>query len=345
MHVKQNSVVRQNKFIREAIRGFFTRFHFYQKGSEKDILLLSSMRSGSTWLMEVLSREPKLNYINDPNGYRFISRSSIKEIIQDPQVYMDDIMFQVPDALRGKIKDYFTVPARTRLSSPYNILRKNFHLFVNRRVLKVNDFNPCIEFMLGLDMHNLYLIRHPIPTILSTLRTNIKLQADAYLGSEVYREKFLTEQQYQYALDINANGNEMEKRALCWALSHLPLWRYFEQNGKDKDCLLISYEEIQLQEHFMINMITKYLRLQAVDEMLAGLAIPSASTSDARVSSASFSGRKKIVEWMKPENEATIKRCFEIIDTYGVGFYTADSPTIIAKYSQLENESKNPIKV
>ena len=93
----------------------------------------------------------------------------------------------------------------------------------------------------------------------------------------------------------------------------------------------------------MINMITKYLRLQAVEEMLAGLAIPSASTSDARVSSASFFGRNKIVEWMKPENEATIKRCFEIIDKYGVGFYTADSPTIITKYSQLENKSKNPI--
>ncbi|MFK7921325.1 MAG: sulfotransferase domain-containing protein [Bacteroidia bacterium] len=338
MYVKQGSVLRKNNFIRESIREIFTRFHFYQKSDEKDILLLSSMRSGSTWLMEVLSREPKLNYINEPNGVRFVSRSSIKEIIDDPQIYADDVLFSVPDRLKDKIAAYFTVPKLSRLSSPYNVFRKNYHLFVNRRVLKVNDFNPCIDFVLNLGFQNLYLLRHPVPTILSTVRTQIAYQTDAYLNSTAYREKYLNDEQYNAALAIKENGQPHQLRALCWALSHLPLWRYFEQNGKDHNCLLITYEELQMDSNFMINKLAKYLNLKATDALLSGLAVPSASTSDERVSSASFSGQSKIVEWMKPENEAVIKDCFEIIDLFGVEFYNRESPTIIPQYSQLTHQ-------
>lgn len=337
MYIKQNSFFRKNQFAREFIRNIFTRFHFYQESKKKDILLFSSMRSGSTWLMEVISREPKLNYINEPNGFRFVSRSKIKSLLDHPQVYKDDILFSVPEQLKSKIVAYFVEPAQTRLSSPYNIFRKNFHLFVNRRILKINDFNPCIEFMLGLGFNNMYLIRHPIPTVISSVKTNIRYQTSAYLGNESYRQNFLTDEQYHRALEIQAEGNEYEQRALCWSLSHLPIWLRYEQKGKDKDCLLMTYEELQVDPDFMIRKLADHLELSAVEEMLEGVAIPSASTSDARLSSATFNGKAKISEWMKPENEEIIHQIFEVINVFGIGFYNVDSPTIIEKYSQLNH--------
>ena len=231
MHIKQSSIFRRNSFLRELLRAVFTKFHFHKPGPKKDILVLSVARSGSTWFMELLSRDPGLNYINEPNNERFIRRGIAKDIIEDEDLFMDNVLFHIPPKMESALREYLLEPQHTAISSPYNVVRKNYHLFTDRRVLKVINVNPCLEYFLDLGMINLYLLRHPVSTIMSNIRGHWKPKISQYLRNPFYLENFLSNALLEKALEIQKSGSIYQKWSLAWSLSQYPAWLFFQRKN------------------------------------------------------------------------------------------------------------------
>jgi hypothetical protein len=337
MHLKQSSIFRKNDYLREIIRSTFTRFHFHKSGPKKDILLLSIGRSGTTWLMEILSREPHLNYINEPTGERFLGRSIAKDLVLDEKNYADNVLFHIPEHLEPSFRQYLTNPKHTTICSSYDIFRKNYHLFTDRRVLKVNNINPVLEYFLDLGMMSMYLLRHPMSNILSCIRGNRTTKISHYLQNDYYRETFLSDSLYEKASEIHQSGNELQQWALAWALSQYPVWLFFQKNRATEKCLLVSYEEILLEPQIMVAKLSKALDLQKPENLLSGMSIPSASTHDSQFTGHTFSGRKKIEQWVSQVSASDLAACFDVIEEFGIDFYHRDSLTVSEQYSLLTN--------
>lgn len=69
--------IRDDDLIREGLRSVLTRLNAHRPDQAPDVVIVSTPRSGSTWLMEVLATEPGMKPIDEPFRASKLRRAGI----------------------------------------------------------------------------------------------------------------------------------------------------------------------------------------------------------------------------------------------------------------------------
>lgn len=339
--ISENTFVRRNQYVREALRVVLTRISRYEQGAEKDILLLSSRRSGSTWLMECLGAEPGLRSLNEPFGPKFVHRSILAGAPDFLKACSGHRLYEFTKGMAELTEKYMSDPGLSRLSGPYNPLSPSFHFCYNRSLWKVIHANPAIEYFYqrAHQFHTMLLLRHPCPTILS-MQKKYEPELSLILQNKSFCQRHLDSAQFKFLMKIEDSGSTLQKFAAEWALEQIvPLKKLSPYRDR---LMLISYEAILTDPGRAIQRICEYCNLSAQEEILASLKYPSASTAGHRMGELQRSSIEDLVGgWREKMSVDDESKVFEILDTLGIDSYSFGQNYVNAAYNDFKIKEGN----
>lgn len=303
-----------------------SNIHF--KGEQGDIFLFATPRGGSTWVMEILASQPKMKYFDEPFNIR---RENVKR--DDRFHNWEDLM---PDSDNKKrIVQYINELSANKVGvmnpAPF---RKHYRLLTNRVVFKVHELGYMVNTIEKECNGNiLYLLRHPIPTSLSR---KVFPRLELLINSEVFREKYLDQQQVEVAQKLFEKGTHLQRGMLAWCIENLVALKHSDTSK----WLFLSYEELLLNPQKTCETMASYLKLPRVDLMLRALDQPSVNinmsgknTHDILQDDNLERRRSKLVtKWKDKVSPAEEKECFEVFNLFGIDAYALDRFIASDKY-------------
>lgn len=190
--------------------------------------------------------------------------------------------------------------------------------------MKNINATPLIDwFTEKFDVDIVYLVRHPGAVADSLVRRGWKNAAQAYLENTVYRERWLTVEQRRLAQQILDKGSAFQQYVLEWCLDNLYPLRVY----KKRSWLTLSYEELVLRTSKVVRLLCERLRLPDPERMLRVLRMPSRTTSvDSKRMVKTEGPGALVVQWLKHINQKEIESMKELLDTFKVEIYKANSP-------------------
>lgn len=304
----------------------FTNIH--RPDGRANIFLMTTPRSGSTWLMELLLSQPGFKAITEPLDLRNQQVAEHIGLTSWEQLYSQTAM----PHLQHYFENFISGKARFKNQSPrlphyrfltHRIVFKILHGGEDRVRWFADTFNGRI----------IILLRHPIPVSLS--RKKIP-RLEAYLNSD-YRRHF-SNAQIRYALDIIENGSLLQKKILSWCLQNSVLLQ-----GIEPDWLVLTYEQMVMEPNIIIETLAHNFELSAPERIVAQLDVPSGTTNQSdRATQAvlekprTMNSRQWLVEkWEKRVSEEERSLAAEILATFELDVYQVDD-TLPASYFWLQ---------
>ena len=292
---------------------------FHRPGDKPDILILSSPRSGSTWLMEVLAAEPGVKDIDEPlmkprldyygiNGLRTRWRyASLNP--SEQQIFRD--LFQE----HRVIKSF----GSTKVFHP------DFNFFSNRRVIKVIRATPLVDwFARETSLQVIHLIRHPIPQSLSCIQRRHDHHLHEYLRDAAFVEEHLTDDLRTFVERIIDEGSDLDRFVVAWCLDNLVPLKKLKVN-EDVPWLTVTYEEMVLATEDLIGLLANRLNLSDSQRLLSKVKRPSKvtdSSSQQTVEKILEGDRRFLIEkWTSKVTEEQERGAFEILERFGIDAY------------------------
>jgi len=311
--------IRSKRVLRELIRKLITSIAIHRPGGKKDILLVSCRRSGSTWLMELLGASSGIRFVNEPFIPHLVAESRLPSDLDHLPIDERKVL-EVPhsgiEAYRRHLSDYKS----TRVRGPYLPFSPQFHLFSNRRVLKVVHATSIVEWMVSqnLNLDPLLLVRHPFANAVSMAKSNIALRSQANLKHGGFCKRYLSDKRVQLAKSILERGDMIECFVLEWCLDNIAIQ---EAHLNNPSWFLISYEELILQPARSLELIAEKFDVDT-SKIKPLIETPSASTTPDRREAMKASEIKKLKRWQSLIDRQTEERFFSIIDEFGLSFYS-----------------------
>ena len=305
--------------------------YIQKKLLKKPVLILSTRRSGTTLLMQMIYTQPGMNFQNQPtdiwiyNPYSSqLSPNRIGEIVNlDAR---QEVWFQ------NFFDGLFT--GRYRVNSQWNWFDADYSWQVDRWVVKVlNSTNLIDWFLANCDAHILYLTRHPIPVSRSIISRKWGNVASMYLSNPVYCEHMLTPEQLRECQMIMSKGSELQRFVLEWGLSN--------QNANklmlESKIPALSYEELITKPDLMIAWMCEELQLKNPQLMRRQIDRPSKTTLARSREEINRGNAIELIEgWVSkvPPDEARMAM-YGVQDVLGLDLYTWDNPYPNKKYSRF----------
>jgi hypothetical protein len=211
--------------------------------------------------MELIWSQPGFKYCNEPLNLKG------EWLQQQSGIGGFDDLYSV--GVKDRLLKYFVeISNGQNHNFDPNPKRKYYRFFTNRIVYKVihggeKYINDIADACNGKVV---YLLRHPIPVALSrkVLPRMEQLCSDFVLQNFSQDEKEL-------AININRTGNEMERRILAWCLQNK-----FALVHRNKDWVVITYEQLTVDPFPVINKLVEKLQLPDPEKIFRQLNIPSA---------------------------------------------------------------------
>jgi hypothetical protein len=307
----------RNYNVNPAVDYLRTLTNIHRPGLLPNIFIFSLPRSGSTWLMELIWSQPGFKYCNEPLNLKepwMWRNSGIKGF---EELYTD----RVRDKLIGYFKDVCNGKKHFLDPSP---MRSYYRLFTNRIVFKIihGGEKYISDISSACNGKIIYLLRHPIPVALSrkVLPRMEQLCSDFVLGSFSENEK-------EYALKLNHEGNEMERRILAWCLQNkLALM------GRKNDWIVITYEQLTIDPRPVIQKISTELHLPDPERMYKQLSIPSAVSVQSENDSVNLMRTNDgdrhglINRWQQKVKPEEAEHLMMICSKFDLNMYSSSSP-------------------
>jgi hypothetical protein len=318
----------KGRFFKEIFKGLVTTcLNIHRQGEAADIVILSSPRSGSTWLMELIATQPGIKAIDEPLNKDLLDYHRLLPIATRWN-YLD-----LSREEREILAAFFLDDQKIRRFGPIQALHKDYHFFTDRRVIKVIRANALIEwFARDLKMDVIYLLRHPIAQSLSCMRRSHHCQIADYLNHPGFAQNYISESLKSYLRNLIERGGRLEKFVAEWCLDNLVPIKASEQAGRE--WLVVTYEELALNPIETIDLLCRKSNLQAREKMVSQLAIPSkvtdSSTEQTLEKIRRGDRRHLVTKWRQKISPLVEADLFNIldrfeIDVYSRGHYLANS--------------------
>ena len=319
--------------FKELVKKILTNINIHQHGNENDILILSSPRSGSTILMEMIYTNSNIKYINEPlekNIVDFHGYLPIKHKWNYLSLNYDEkIIF----------KQYLINEKMTRIFGPRNIFNKDYNLITNRRVLKVIRANSLIKWFYDeADFKIIYLVRHPIAQALSSINQGHHCEIQEYLDDKNFVDMYLNNELISYIQTILKGSNKIEKFVLEWCLDNLvpiKMLKYLPE------VFFLSYEDLVLDTKNKIDQMCQKLSLNDRCLMMKTIQKPSKSTNYANIIDAkktmekikNHDGLYLLSKWRSKISIEQEKYCFDILEKFEIKLYETGNETCNSIFS------------
>lgn len=300
--------------IKSIKRGLKAASNVHRPDGRPNVLLYSTPRSGSTWLMELIWSQPGFKTCNQPLYLEHPAVRSHLGIDDWEELYSVDAT--------EKLRAYLGAICAGRIgfTNP-NPLRRYYRPVSHRIVFKeIHAPGDRVNWMRDtFDARVVYLVRHPIAVTISSERWPT---LPALIHSD-YRRHFTPEQLTQ-AQRILDEGNDLDRGVLMWAMHNsVPLREATE------DWAIVSYEQLVLDPEPVIRALAEKLELPEPDRMRRRLGVPSVnvrfkSTEETRrlLNEGEADERPFLVEkWRKKVDRESEARVMGILEAFGIDVY------------------------
>jgi hypothetical protein len=301
-----------------ALKGRLMNVH--RPSGERPIFLFSAPRSGSTYLLELLSLESGMKVYDEPESIHNISAQ--KEL--GVNNWRDATVLENREIVYS---NFFTKLMRNEipeLNTP--LYRRTGRLFTNRIAFKVlhagEDIVPWFEET--FKAYIVVLVRHPIPTSLS----HKQFPRLPYLIQQDSIRRRLQQRQLRTSERIINSGSHFEKGILNWCLQYM----FMLGLDRDPNWTIITYEDLVTRPRDSIKCLAQKLNLACVDRILAGQNRPSRSSSQsdaathkmlANLDHANFADRELLIKrWKTQVDDSTERLAFELLHLFDIDYYT-----------------------
>lgn len=324
------------KYLKLIINRFFNR---HEKGSDRDILLFYTRRSGSTLLMEMIYSQSGIKYEADPfdvkHSHNLVDREELG--MTDDHSHPRLVGFKSREQER-RISGYFQdlLDGKRTVNPPWNIFDRKYDFRTHRSVIKITHAKSMINwFQKKFNVNVVFLLRHPIATALSISKFENKRGqtmepvTESFLSNSLFQQKYLDQDLVNFINDIRNEENLFLNHILDWCLENWIPLNYLDQS----DWLMITYEELVLNPQRMVSLLAEELDLSEEKKMYRQTKLPSNTSSSWMKKhledNSDFSKRKRMVtKWREEISENEEKKVFRILDkfdleAYELGEYTA----------------------
>jgi hypothetical protein len=244
-----------------------SRLYTDAAGLDSTVFLLSSGRSGSTWLTRMLESLPSTRTIFEPfhakRGYQALAPYRYRYLPPD----------ETDRVLRDTLADVLSGRQRSVWSDQFNPLRPATY---RRRLVKEVRINVLAPWLTRAfpEARFLFLVRHPIPLALSQLKGGWALSS-----RRLYQQSELADHYDLHKLnEFGWPTNGFESLVLFWAVENLVARQCAEQSGS----MLVRYEDLVLHPQRSLEGIERHI----------GAELPSSARH--RFSETSWSSRKGV---------------------------------------------------
>jgi len=310
------------KSILEVTR---SRLLAWRYSIEDTIVISGTPRSGTTWLLEILSSMGKYLTIFEPLNQKWFPESL--KVGFGPRDYINP---KKSDKLKEiYLEKIFTGKIASKLPhyslTLYNIINRLLSTKIIVKFVRANRIIPWIAEKFPVQ-GIVVILRHPCAVIESQLRRKIN---GYYLSCNDYvlEEKILTDAKKIDIIDknlikfiINKEKTPHELLAIIWALDTLiPL--YYWKNYK---YFIVTYENLIQNPNKVLCGILNHLGLNNHHSPIIESIInkPSYMTNKSKKY---FSNSEKIIScWKNNLSISEIKGILEIINIFGIDFYSAE---------------------
>lgn len=233
----------------DLVKAFANR---HRPGPRPNVFVVTTPRSGSTWLMELIWSQPGFKCCDEPLNLR---RPAVRRATG-----IDSWHEMESQAGAAKIDRYFHAICSGRLHSadalPFRSKYYRFH--TDRIVFKLlhGGESRIGELAAACNARVVVLLRHPIAVSLSR---EVFPRLEAFRTGEV-AARFSSEQ-LELADRVMASGSTLEKGVLAWCFENA-----LALQGQERDWTVISYEQLVLDPEPVVAQLVE--RLELTDQAL-----------------------------------------------------------------------------
>lgn len=295
-----------------------------KKYSLKNAIIISSeSRSGSTWLMEVLGEIPN-SVVNweplhpnkgvVPKHYKFGSRPFIKPT-NDSKTLIDFF------------ENVLTLKSYSSWTVKFISFNKVFSSkYVVTKFVRANSLLPWFTRNLNLEHKPILLLRHPITTCASQLKTFNKVTgaslSQPYSEQEIFmppdcinNERYIENQAY-----INSLLTPLERKIALWCVNNMDVIKHEDTER----WITVYYEDLVLNPEEELSTLLKNLDLPFTLKNFKNIDFKKPSNSNA-LKSYSSDINIQLESFLSDFEDEYLKKIQNIFDYYGLEDYKASS--------------------
>ena len=320
--VRTKIIFIKNKLLKKYVFLARNTDLFYRQGKQKNILLFSSRRGGSTLLAQLIANNPGVLYIDQP--FDLFKPHSITGKIKAK--YLPNVpgsqFINISDKEEKKNFNYTSLLLNGRLQKLGTIANAEFPILANRTILKICNASCLVDwFSKNFDTIVVHLLRHPISQSLSIMRNNWGITAKYYLSNPFFADNYLNQEQLDFSNHILNSGTYFEQAILNWVLENLVILQYSNASRSR-----VFYELLVTDSSKQINVLSQSLNISE-NLMKDTLTKPSASSkySEQKTTSAIKNNNQDylISKWQNMVTSQQISQAQKILDIYEISEYNA----------------------
>lgn len=310
----QSNMMHQSlkNILRSPLAKFATT---HRPGELADVAVVSSPRSGSTWLMEIIATQPGMKYINEPDHKDLLTRYHSLRI---PPRWC---WLSLAPNERQDLASYLLEDSRSGLFGPVNPLAASHSWRTDRRVLKLIRMTALVEWLDSLGFATVYMLRHPIPQARSCVTRGHRIRLGEFLADTDFLQRLDTGA-VSYVRRIASEGDPMLQFVTQWCLENLiaidsPLAG--NRFGVTTHELLLTDPEAELQR------LAHVLSLERVDFLLGRVSQPSRTTDTSsavtRENIRKGQASHLLDAWREDISSEEERRLLEPLHVFGIKIY------------------------
>ncbi|MFP4292041.1 MAG: sulfotransferase domain-containing protein, partial [Cyclobacteriaceae bacterium] len=304
------------RFIKESINRIPAAYRYFQ-GKEKNILLFSSRRGGSSILAQLLSANPFIREIDQPFDINLKNDVESSTKIKRLPSKMHSQFLSLNEEEKQIVENYISRLLKGEIPE----IKK--YIIANRTVLKIVNAFPLMDYLADLTKADIiYLSRHPVAQSLSVIQNKWEFTSEAFLADPVFAGNYLTQLQIDLGHDVIRQGTLLEKGVLNWCLENLYPLKFCKS-----EMLHITYEDLILNKEPVLQMMNEKLRISKVEKLHRILSKPSRSSylSDKSSVEAISKGNSNalVQKWIPRLHENEKKAVQKILDVFEINLYNA----------------------
>jgi hypothetical protein len=285
--------------------------------------------------MHMIAATPGVRSVNEPDLPELVKKRGLPtglEGVLDPHLWK---VLEVPNAADEQFRSYYFDGYITRIRGPYDPFSPSFHFLTNRRVLKIVHGTAIAEWLAEQRLLPVYLVRHPISSALSMVRSGTTARAEANLRHEGFRNRYLDDDLVKFAWSILGSGSPLEGAVLEWCLDNLGPIRAV--NKRPERWMVLAYEELMLSAERLIPLLGRRLELRHPERMLRVLRTPSPSThGESHAKLRQMGPLEQLEAWQRDVDRATEARLFQIVERFAIDSYQPGTILPTRPYRNLD---------
>ncbi len=288
----------------------------HRSGPASDVAVVSSPRSGSTWLMETIATQPGIKYVNEPDHKELLERYHSLNIA--PRW----LWLSLASHERQELARYLLDDRRSGLFGPTNPFAPNHSWRTDRRVLKLIRMTPLVEWLDSLGFSTVYLLRHPIPQAQSCMKRHHRIVLDDILADAQFL-MHLNSDIVSYVRRVAAHGDLMLQYVTQWCLENIVA---FKSPLAGKGFTFATHELLVTDSAREMARLAQILGLEHLDLLLARVSEPSRTTDSSAAATVETiragKSSRLLNMWRRDLSRDDEHRWLEPLRVFGIDLYT-----------------------